>query len=108
MTEVIPLLIERYTTERNSIDIAKYHYFCLSKALFMSFVAIETKSSSTGRQKKAMDASIFFIVSKFTEERCQYRVFCHSILKLLYTLHSILDVQCAALEDKVKIKARKL
>jgi hypothetical protein len=49
LTEVMPSPIEGYTTELNSIDIAEYHYVCRSKALFMSFVAIETKSSNISR-----------------------------------------------------------
>jgi len=43
-----------------------------------------------------MDASVIIIESKFTKESYQYRVFCHSILTLLYILQTILNVQCAA------------
>jgi hypothetical protein len=39
-----------------------------------------------------MDASVIIIVSKFTKERYQYRLFCHSILTLLYILHTIINV----------------
>jgi hypothetical protein len=38
---------------------------------------------------------ITIIVSKFTEERYQYRVFRHSIVTVLYILQTILNVQYA-------------